>query len=1082
MLLTRDEARDLTFRAASVHERHAMLDGGPAASPPGDEERLATLCRTWIQAFAPGDPEAFERRLAWDELDLDALRPVVADPGALGGAIAADLWTEWLSDVLERAPAVVREIATTGAVREAALFPEGDEPPFIDLLAPFVRAAEARLAARCPSWSPAADGVRQAFVRQLVKDLAGFSELTLLRQFQAVRAARVADAARPTSPDAAYRAFVLAHLRGGLVLLWSGYPVLARHFATVLETWTVSTAEFFDRLEADASALAEAFGPLGPLVAVRPALSDPHNGRRRVAFAEFESGTTLVYKPRDVGLEEAFFAFVRWANAAGLTPAQPTLTTVSRPEYGWSERAVPAVFDSTDGVRRYYRAGGGLLALAYALRGRDLQMENIVAASGGPTLIDAEMLLQPVPDKDLDADARPRADTCLASGLLTLAHAGPGDLVYDIGGIRGDGLTPTSLSRRVWTGLRTDGIAYRDERVVTQATPNRVFLGGELQSPEPFAESIVEGFTSTYRFLLANRAALASPEGPLRSFRGCAVRVVFRPSQHYAGAQYALAAPAYQGSGASRTCALDTLNRVFNRDQRRPPLWPVIDDERRSLDGLDIPRYWVRSEDTIVESHHGPLEGDYFARPGLWAVEAVIDRLSESDLERQCHIVRTSLANGVGRRLETPLPDPDEAPDSGAGRAVFARHAEALADEVLRRAIERDGALRWIEQQAKGGVWERQVLYDGAVGTAVLFAALASTTGHERFARGARAAATDLLALIAARPEEGVGEVGLGGCTGVGSLFYGLTLVGVLLDDERPLDAAERLAGALPAAAIDADRKFDVTSGAAGCVLGLLALHRRRPDPRWLSLAGRCGDRLIAAQESMPQGAAWPVRRGRPLAGFAHGSAGIAYALLHLAARTGEDRFVAPAARAIAYERTLFAPGVGNWPVIGSLDARTGSGHTTMTAWCHGAPGIAVSRAFAPRELRDAECDREIEVALKTTATTPVGVLDQICCGTLGRSDVLQGVGAALGRPDAVEAGVDLARRAAARASRRQLYGLRGSGVDYRVFDPGLFRGLAGIGYVLLRTAFPGRLPSVLAYQMDHGPEPATKGSAHERA
>jgi lantibiotic modifying enzyme len=36
--------------------------------------------------------------------------------------------------------------------------------------------------------------------------------------------------------------------------------------------------------------------------------------------------------------------------------------------------------------------------------------------------------------------------------------------------------------------------------------------------------------------------------------------------------------------------------------------------------------------------------------------------------------------------------------------------------------------------------------------------------------------------------------------------------------------------------------------------------------------------------------------------------------------------------------------------------------------------------------------------------------------------------------------------------------------VDYRVFDPGLFRGLAGIAYVLLRAARPDGLPSVLTF------------------
>ena len=44
-----------------------------------------------------------------------------------------------------------------------------------------------------------------------------------------------------------------------------------------------------------------------------------------------------------------------------------------------------------------------------------------------------------------------------------------------------------------------------------------------------------------------------------------------------------------------------------------------------------------------------------------------------------------------------------------------------------------------------------------------------------------------------------------------------------------------------------------------------------------------------------------------PLTGFAHGNAGIAYALLELSEVTGEPRFKEAALRAFEYVRFLFA-------------------------------------------------------------------------------------------------------------------------------------------------------------------------------
>ena len=98
-------------------------------------------------------------------------------------------------------------------------------------------------------------------------------------------------------------------------------------------------------------------------------------------------------------------------------------------------------------------------------------------------------------------------------------------------------------------------------------------------------------------------------------------------------------------------------------------------------------------------------------------------------------------------------------------------------------------------------------------------------------------------------------------------------------------------------------------SGAAGGVLALLAYHRSTGSERALELARRCGERLLATVQPMEHGLGWvtPIAP-RPLAGFSHGAAGIAWALLDLAAETGEERFHEAALGAVAYERSLFVP------------------------------------------------------------------------------------------------------------------------------------------------------------------------------
>ena len=137
-----------------------------------------------------------------------------------------------------------------------------------------------------------------------------------------------------------------------------------------------------------------------------------------------------------------------------------------------------------------------------------------------------------------------------------------------------------------------------------------------------------------------------------------------------------------------------------------------------------------------------------------------------------------------------------------------------------------------------------------------------------------------------------------------------------------------------------------------------------------------------------------------------------------------------------------------------------------MTAWCHGAPGLALARALAATALQDPSLLADVTAALTTTASVPVRLDDHLCCGSMGRSDVLLTVGELLRAPASIEAAWRLALGVVRRAGAEGRYRLTSRGYEFRAFDPGFFRGLSGIGYGLLRLAAPSRLPSILAFEL----------------
>jgi lantibiotic modifying enzyme len=214
----------------------------------------------------------------------------------------------------------------------------------------------------------------------------------------------------------------------------------------------------------------------------------------------------------------------------------------------------------------------------------------------------------------------------------------------------------------------------------------------------------------------------------------------------------------------------------------------------------------------------------------------------------------------------------------------------------------------------------------------------------------------------------------------------------------------------------------------------------------------------------MESGVAWvtPIPATKPLAGFSHGAAGIAWALLQLYRLTGEERFRTTALQAEAYERSLFSRENENWPDLRKLDtpgqATDGDHYSFMTTWCYGAPGIGLARLSSIEHVDGAAIRAEIDTSLKTTMSQGFGLNHSLCHGDLGNLELLLQASSVLDKP---QWGFQVERTAAMILDSFDRYGWL-CGNPQRVESPGLMTGLAGIGYGLLRLAEPSRVPSVL--------------------
>ena len=1022
----------------------------------------------WCQSAALGDAAQFGRRLARDGLTPGGVRPLL---GPVRWRDAAPL-PAWVDTARWLLAAILGGAAQDDGL---PLPPElAGEVPFADLLWPAVRAARARRDALLADVAPAvAKTVDEKALADLdaalLRRLAEIASLTLFESFKFFRMAKPEPLAKAPAGRGIYAAFVAAMRDGVFATLVRHKPVMIRLLAVIVDQWRTASAEMLRRLVADRSGFTDRFAglsPSAPVARFEVGISDPHDHGRGVAILQFADGGRLVYKPRDLSMEDAWHGLAVWLARAEAPVELGAARAWTRAGYGWMEFVEGGTEIAAGRVAAFFRRVGGLLAVMRWLRASDMHEENIVARDAVPVPIDLETVLQPnlvldrMREPALMAEAE--AQNCLDNSVLTVGLLPKRMRIAgretEVGGLASpDVLT---IPEWVFTGIGCDDMDEERREVERSTAGLALTANGEPLRIADHAAGVAAGFRDMVMFLATRREALFAVDGPLARFAGCRLRHVLRATAYYEILRREARGPANQASGVAWSRHFDRLTRNVRWDLDRDPGWPVVSGERAALARYDIPLLLGEGAVTGCWIDGEPIAPGLL-EPAVWPqLDQRLERLAAHVDDEAKIIVQAATSNVIPARQRRPWAEEGSDLDDRAARTV----ALSIAGLLAERAVHSHGTAAWIGLglSADGKGFDLKPLdaglYGGQAGVALFLAACFRTTGDT----GWRDLALEALAAARfrlVRPElaaEMVRQLGIGGVGGVGSLVYAFTQAAALLEAPDLLEDAKRAAALIDGRAIAADRVLDVIGGSAGAALGLLALHRATGEAWVLDRAADCGRRIPARPLTAVAGATdWRGVFSRPLTGFSHGAAGIVYALLRLHAACGEVGFLETARLGLDYERSLFDAERGNWP-----DLRSDESVSFPCQWCHGAAGVGLARLAGLDVLDDAAVRADIAAALSAIAGWPDADPDHLCCGNAGRLMILDAAGRILGDPGLR----DLARRRAAawlrRAGGLDGFILPGSDTAFRL---GLFQGLSGVGYALLRLSGADDLPNPLA-------------------
>lgn len=278
------------------------------------------------------------------------------------------------------------------------------------------------------------------------------------------------------------------------------------------------------------------------------------------------------------------------------------------------------------------------------------------------------------------------------------------------------------------------------------------------------------------------------------------------------------------------------------------------------------------------------------------------------------------------------------------------------------------------------------------------------------------------------------------------------------------------------AGALDEEHLLDLLGGNAGAIPALLALARQPGFERCYELARRCGEELCRAATRDGELCFWeatkasgPSFNSSPMTGLSHGACGMALALLELYAHTGDVEFLRTARQAFAYEDRLFSAAHANWLDVRfpHTDNTTEPEGSFQTTWCHGAPGIGLTRLRAM--MIDAEQADHHERMARTALSTTLAAIERgletpgfdttLCHGLTGLSEIILIFAEALGEDSSLQVAAGVASEL---IRRHDEAGDWPAGNMTGGVNPTLMIGTAGVGHHLLRLRSATAVPPVL--------------------
>lgn len=806
---------------------------------------------------------------------------------------------------------------------------------------------------------------------------------------------------------------VILNDKKNLQKLFSEYYVLFQLLDKKIENYFTYLLDILKNTENDLENIEKIISKgkkLGKILSIQIGLGDTHKNGKSVATIYFEN-QKLMYKPQNLGMESAYKNLVTWLNVRIIKDKYKMLPLsfvkyYSTCKHTWMEFIEHTECKNEEEVKNFYKRIGEIIGLLYSLNSTDFHFENIIASGEFPMLIDLETLLRPSFIQE-GTDAITQVNHMLRKSVSSM-HILPvvevnNDKRFNLGGLGGEKPQKSPYKIDFIKNSNMDTIKIDKDFAVINPKNNNPKLKGVNISSGKYLSYIKKGFEDMYRFILENKYKYSKKIEEIFSNKVC--RFIPLSTSIYSRLLKSSYHPDVLRHEMDRIIFLNRIGLlVLTKDFQN-----LLIHEYRDLVNGDIPYFSVRTNEIYLYNSKNEKINNYeFALSPIENSKNIIKNFSIKDMNTQLSIIdccylytiidkerdyrKISLKNGF-ETTKTPF-YPDKSKYLKLALTIGKHIVEKSITGIRENEIDRSWYGPFITGKDEVYTNISNVgfdLYRGNGGISLFLASLYRKTNDILFRKAAEEAIIPCYYFLADRISDNKINIGVGAFNGLASVAYTLYWVGELIGVDRYKKIAIEYISYIAEKKLNLpETNIDIISGVCGLLNVTIFLCEKSKNAIEKRKLINAANEFYNIVENTIINDIDDTFACQGNTGFAHGTSGISATLGRFYRLTKNENTIPLIQRLLEYDRSMYDPEIGNWYITPTKDK-------VSYGWCHGAPGILLSRILIKEYgYNDDKFDIEIKNALNQTIKYGFGNNDTFCHGDIGNLAIVKYVAKSL--------------------------------------------------------------------------------------